>query len=137
MSHSESQINALFEFANELADASRLLILDNWQKELKVSIKPDHSLVSELDYKVEIHCREIISRRFPDHGIIGEEFEDQNPTSDWKWIIDPIDGTREFVNRLPFFGTIIALHYCGRPIVGIIDHPIINLRCAGAHQLGT
>lgn len=137
MSLSKIQINSLFEFANELADSARLLILDNWQKEPEISIKPDHSLVSELDYKVELHCREIISRRFPNHGIIGEEFGDRNSTSNWKWIIDPIDGTREFVNKLPFFGTIIALHYCNRPIVGIIDHPIINLRCAGAYQLGT
>jgi len=137
MSHTRNQITELFEFANGLADTARALVLDNWDKKPQVATKPDHSLVSELDYKVELHCRELISERFPSHGILGEEFGDHNPTSDWNWIIDPIDGTQEFVNKLPFFGIIIALHYRDKPIVGIIDHPIMNLRCAGAYQLGT
>jgi fructose-1,6-bisphosphatase/inositol monophosphatase family enzyme len=137
MPRTRKQITELFEFANELADTARALVLDDWDKKLQVATKPDHSLVSELDYKVELHCRELISERFPSHGIIGEEFGDHNLTSDWRWIIDPIDGTQEFVNKLPFFGIIIALHYRDKPLVGIIDHPIINLRCAGAYQLGT
>ena len=137
MPHTPNRITELFAFANGLADTARALVLDDWDKKPKVTSKPDHSLVSELDYKVELHCRELIAERFPSHGILGEEFGGHNPTSDWKWIIDPIDGTQEFVNKLPFFGSIIALHYRDKPIVGIIDHPIMDLRCAGASQLGT
>lgn len=137
MPHARNQITQLFEFAIGLADTARALVLDNWYKKPQVATKPDHSLVSELDYTVELRCRELISEHFPSHGILGEEFGDHNPTSDWKWIIDPIDGTQELVNKLPFFGIIIALHYRDKPIVGIIDHPILNLRCAGAYQLGT
>lgn len=138
MTHTNKFVHSLFEFANGLADSARVLILNHLKKnKAKITVKPDQSLVSDLDYKVELHYREQISQRFPNHGIVGEEFQDRNPTSDWKWIIDPIDGTQELVNRSPFFGTIIALHYCGRPIVGIIDHPILNLRCSGAFQLGT
>ena len=137
MPHTPNQTAELFEFANGLADVARALVLDDWDKKPQVASKPDHSLVSELDYKVELQCRELIAERFPGHGILGEEYGGHNLASDWKWIIDPIDGTQEFVNKLPFFGTIIALHYRDKPIVGIIDHPIINLRCAGAYQLGT
>ena len=61
---------------------------------------------------------------------------DSDPDSDYRWIIDPIDGTAEFARHVPLYGCIIGLHYRQRPLVGVIDHRAMHLRCHGAYGLG-
>ena len=76
--------------------------------------------------------RRLIGARFPDHGIIGEEFGCEREHAEFVWVLDPIDGTKSFISGVPLFGTLIALAQRGRPIVGIIDQPILRERWIGA-----
>jgi inositol-phosphate phosphatase/L-galactose 1-phosphate phosphatase/histidinol-phosphatase len=76
--------------------------------------------------------RRLIAARFPDHGIIGEEFGREREEAEFVWVLDPIDGTKSFISGVPLFGTLIALARRGRPILGIIDQPISRERWIGA-----
>jgi myo-inositol-1(or 4)-monophosphatase len=90
--------------------------------------KADDSEVTEIDLRIQRTLSERISRRFPDHAVLGEEAGDYlaampNPaTTRWCWVIDPLDGTRNFVRRLPCFATSIALLDHGSPAVGVVGN---------------
>ena len=91
-----------------------------------VQTKPDQSPVTIADHKVEEILRKKISKAYPNHGIIGEEFGEDASTSDWVWTIDPIDGTRSFIRGLPLFASLIALLHKGEPILGVISLPALG-----------
>ena len=90
--------------------------------------KADDSEVTEIDLRIQRVLSERIAERFPDHAVLGEEAGDYlaalpNPaTARWCWVIDPLDGTRNFVRRLPCFATSIALLDRGRPVVGTVSN---------------
>ena len=137
-----SQINAhdLEQFhlrALEMIAESRTIIRKAVVAGFDVKKKPDGSYVTNVDLNVEEHLRERIQRHFPEHGIIGEEYPPTRPDAAFQWIMDPIDGTEDFVYRVPTFGTILALHYRGQPVVGILDHPMLDLCVSAAHGRGT
>ncbi|QNP46908.1 hypothetical protein H9L14_04550 [Sphingomonas sediminicola] len=75
--------------------------------------------VSNADRGAERAMRELIVEAFPDHGILGEEFDDRAGTSVYQWSLDPIDGTRSFISGLPTWTTLIALMENGHPIMGL------------------
>ena len=99
---------------------------------LAVDDKPDLSPVTIADRDAEAAMRRLIAARFPDHGIIGEEFGREREDAEFVWVLDPIDGTKSFISGVPLFGTLIALARRGRPILGIIDQPISRERWIGA-----
>ena len=76
---------------------------------LSVETKSDQSPVTIADRKVEELLRKKISKDYPNHGIIGEEFGEDSSKSEWTWTIDPIDGTRSFIRGLPLFASLISL----------------------------
>jgi len=76
--------------------------------------------------------RRLIAARFPQHGIIGEEYGREREHAEFVWVLDPIDGTKSFISGVPLFGTLIALARRGTPILGIIDQPISRERWVGA-----
>src|SRR5262249_56574546 len=78
----------------------------------------------------------MIERWFPDHGVIGEEYPPSRPDSEFQWIMDPIDGTEEFVHGIPTFGAMLALHHQGAPLVGVIDHPALDLLVSAGRGIG-
>ena len=84
-----------------------------------VTIKPDQSPVTQADREAEQAITAILRDAFPDHGILGEEFGGQG-ARDRRWIVDPIDGTRNFVRRIPIWATLIALEEHGEIIAGVI-----------------
>jgi fructose-1,6-bisphosphatase/inositol monophosphatase family enzyme len=92
--------------------------------------------VTDVDLSIERALRAAIARRFPDHGILGEEFPEVNPGAPRQWIIDPIDGTTSLTHGIPFFGTIIGLHDRGRPLVAGIDFPALDRRYSAGLGLG-
>jgi histidinol phosphatase-like enzyme (inositol monophosphatase family) len=92
----------------------------------QVSYKPDNSPVTKADLEAERKIRTIISREFPDHGIIGEEFGNTNPKAKYQWVIDPIDGTKSFVRGIKDWGTLLAVLENGKPIIGIYYSPATN-----------
>ncbi len=118
-------------FANELADASGDAIRPWFRRPLEVDSKADGSPVTKADRAAETAIRERIADRFPDHGVIGEEFGSESDAAEWVWVIDPIDGTGAFVSGLPTFGTLIALLCAGEPVLGMIDQPITRERWTG------
>ncbi len=99
--------------------------------------KEDGSPVTALDRAVEAALRKDINNDAPDHGIIGEEYGAENEDRDWVWILDPIDGTRQFAAGLPNFGTLIALCHQNRPVIGVISHPWTGMTCIGVSGQGT
>jgi myo-inositol-1(or 4)-monophosphatase len=82
--------------------------------------------VTESDRNSELAIRRLIEARFPDHGIVGEEFPDRPSAGGLCWSLDPIDGTRAYVCGLPSWATLIALLESGEPIVGIVDVPRLD-----------
>lgn len=118
-------------FANELADASGEVIRPWFRHPLNVEAKADGSPVTVADRTAEATMRELIASRFPDHGVIGEEWGSERDGAEWVWVIDPIDGTGAFVSGQPTFGTLIALVHKGLPVLGVIDQPISGERWTG------
>ena len=76
--------------------------------------------------------REMIPRRFPDHGILGEEFGPERTDAEFVWVLDPVDGTKAFTTACPLFGTLIGLLEEGRPILGAIHLPATGELALGA-----
>jgi myo-inositol-1(or 4)-monophosphatase len=91
-----------------------------------VETKSDASPVTIADRGAEELMRGLIEKRFPDHGIIGEEFGNKNADAEWTWVLDPIDGTKSFMTACPLFGTLIALMHQGQPVLGAIHQPILR-----------
>ncbi len=87
--------------------------------------------VTAADRAVEQVLREAIRKRYPTHSIIGEEFAEQRGDSAWRWIIDPIDGTRAFVSGLPTWGTLIALWEGDQARFGMMSQPFVGERFKG------
>jgi histidinol-phosphatase len=123
--------------ALEMADEARRIVGPALERGLSVETKADGSLVTDVDRAVERRCRELIDRWFPDHGVLGEEYPPTRPGSAFQWIMDPVDGTEEFVHGIPTFGTMLALHHRGVPLVGVIDHPTLDVRVDAGRGLGT
>ena len=101
-------------------------ILNLFRSNLSVQLKDDQSPVTIADKWAEEFLRKKISRDFPTHGIIGEEFGEENPSREWVWTIDPIDGTRSFIRGIPLFATLLALLHKGQPVMGIICMPALQ-----------
>ncbi len=129
-----TQLDALRAFAEELADAAGAAILPHFRADLVVEDKAGGAVfdpVTVADRAAERAMRSLISARYPDHGIVGEEEGSIDGASPLKWVLDPIDGTRAFVTGLPIWGTLIALNDGGRPVIGIIDQPFTRERFVG------
>jgi len=82
--------------------------------------------VTQADQEAEGAIRRLIAARYPDHGVIGEEYGEDRPDADHVWILDPIDGTRAFIAGLPLWTNLIALRSEGRPTVGVIGQPCLD-----------
>ncbi len=92
---------------------------------LDVTKKTDKDLVSEADTAVEAFLVEQIKRRFPEHGILGEE-SGSHQGNEYRWIIDPIDGTTSFVHGQPFYSVSIALEKAGTLVLGAVNAPVLG-----------
>jgi histidinol phosphatase-like enzyme (inositol monophosphatase family) len=119
-------------FAQGLADASGAILRESLHTRRGFDTKNDDSPVTDVDKHVEATLRALISHRYPDHGILGEEFDSQNLDAEYVWVLDPIDGTKAFITGIPIYGTLISLARRGTPVVGVIDHPVTNDRWTGA-----
>ena len=105
--------------------------------EPRFEIKADGTPVTPLDRAVEAALRRLVEERQPGHGIIGEEYGAEGAGRDWVWVLDPIDGTRQYAAGLPNFATLIALCHEGRPVIGVIAHPCHDSLCLGVAGRGT
>jgi len=121
----------LLAFAEELADAAGGVIAPYFRAKIAIDQKADDSPVTIADREGEQVMRALIEKTFPDHGIEGEEFGAVRLDSDYVWHLDPIDGTKSFITGRPLFGTLVSVAFRGKPVVGVIDHCILNERWTG------
>jgi inositol-phosphate phosphatase/L-galactose 1-phosphate phosphatase/histidinol-phosphatase len=122
---------ALISLANQMADTAGGIIRGYFRQKMAIDDKADASPVTIADRESEAAMRQLILAADPSHGILGEEFGPERLGADWVWVLDPIDGTKAFITGKPSFGTLIALLYQGRPLLGIIDQPVLRERWLG------
>lgn len=125
------------ETAGMLADAAAKLAKSAWHREATTRFKDDGTPVTQADLEVEERLRHMLASRHPDHSVLGEEYGHDRRPGAFTWVIDPIDGTRQFAARLMNFGVLVALCVEGVPILGVIDQPLAGVRCVGARGEGT
>ena len=118
-------------FANKLADEATITSMQYFRTSLDIDNKSDESPVTIADKNTELKIRSIIEKEYPDHGILGEEFDSINPGAEFIWVIDPIDGTRSYIAGHKDFGNLISLTQNKKPIIGIINCPAHNERWIG------
>lgn len=116
-------LSDLREFAAELAWQAGKLTLRYFQTDLAVEAKADDSPVTIADRQAERLMREMIEARYPGHSILGEEEGETRPGASFRWILDPIDGTKTFVRGVPFYAVLVGLERAGEPVVGAINIP--------------
>ena len=119
------------QLANRLADAARPIAARYFRTPVAVDDKTDNSPVTIADREAETAMRDLLSRHVPEHGVFGEEHGAVRTDAEYVWVLDPIDGTKAFITGLPIFGTLIALLHRGKPVLGIIDQPILKERWLG------
>jgi len=124
----------LKEFSRYLAEESGKIINQYWRKDFSIDNKADSTPVTIADKKAEEMMREMIMKHFPEHGILGEEFGEHNKDAEYKWILDPIDGTKSFICGTVTFGTLIALTKNGQPILGVINQPVLKEYLIGDNE---
>ncbi|KAF5448861.1 hypothetical protein F2P56_029358 [Juglans regia] len=128
-----SETDRFSEVANKAADAAGEVIRKYFRKKFEILEKKDLSPVTIADQAAEESMVSIILESFPSHAIYGEEngWRGKEKFAEYVWVLDPIDGTKSFITGKPLFGTLIALLYMGRPILGIIDQPVLGERWIG------
>ncbi|WP_423910170.1 inositol monophosphatase family protein [Candidatus Spongiihabitans sp.] len=119
------------ETAIHAADQARAVTQKWFRADLKVASKQDKTPVTIADRQTEQAIKDIVLQRYPDHSFFGEETGQQLNNDQWQWVIDPIDGTKCFATGMPTFGTLICLLHKQAPVIGIIDHPILDERWIG------
>lgn len=105
--------------------------------DLAVEAKGDASPVTAADQGAELLLRRRIEARFPEHGIVGEEFGNLRENAEFVWVLDPIDGTKSFITAVPLWGTLIALLHRGQPVLGCIHQPILGQLMLGDGRVTT
>ncbi|MGH8693694.1 MAG: inositol monophosphatase family protein [Burkholderiales bacterium] len=130
-------LQSFFPILGELSLKAGAIIRRHYNAPVEFERKEDSSPVTKADREVEIFLRESLEKRFPDHSILGEEFGETKKSSAWRWILDPIDGTKSFVLRTPLFGVMIALERDGRPVLGSVYFPIQEQHLIGSAETGT
>lgn len=132
----KQQLAEYLEFARELAREAGQVTLKYFRKNVHIESKSDESPVTIADRETEQFIRAAIRQRYPEHGILGEEFGEENPGSPFRWIIDPIDGTRSFIHGVPLYTVLLALEHEGDSCLGVIHNPPLDETVAAAVGLG-
>lgn len=133
---SRGGLGELLQAAHRLVDETDAILLRHFAGEMRVSTKPDMTLVTAADVEAETHLRARIAERFPGHGFLGEELGAEAGDGETRWIIDPIDGTHNFVRGIEVFGTLLAVEDAGRLVLGVVSAPAMGRRWAAASGLG-
>jgi histidinol-phosphatase len=125
---SESELERWLAFAIGLCDDADAIARAAFRRDLAIDTKPDRTFVTEADRGIERMVRDRIAAAFPDHGVAGEEYGESGAGASVRWIVDPIDGTHNFIRGVPLFGTLLAVERDGELQVGVISAPAIRER---------
>ncbi|MEX0704034.1 MAG: histidinol-phosphatase [Planctomycetales bacterium] len=125
--HGLSDLSARLEFALDAARAAGELILGYYRDaRLQVEFKADRSPVTAADRGAEELLRARIAAEFPGDGVLGEELADVPSRNGYRWVLDPVDGTKSFIHGVPLFGTLIGLERDGRVLLGVCRFPALD-----------
>lgn len=119
--------SADLEVALTLADRADKITQDAFGKRHKIQLKSDESPVSDIDQSVEKDMRDYLAKELPTDAIVGEEYGSTH-NAQRQWIIDPIDGTKNYIHDNPFYATLIALQENGKTIVAVVSSPMLQAR---------
>ncbi|MEX0833815.1 MAG: inositol monophosphatase family protein [Actinomycetota bacterium] len=122
-------------FANEMADRAGEIAMSVFGGDFEVKAKADQTPVTEADLRIEAMVREALARAFPSDAILGEE-EGKTGSADRVWVIDPIDGTKNFADGIQIWATLIGLAVEGVPVAGVVAAPALGERYEAAHGSG-
>ena len=116
--------------AHRIADRADVITMDRFNaRDLVVETKPDLTPVSDADKAVERMIRDLVAAERPEHGVLGEEYDELVGTSGLRWIVDPIDGTKNFVRGVPVWATVIGLQDADEQmVVGVVSAPALGRR---------
>lgn len=135
MSKTEFDLDDLLHSAEEAARAAAT-VLDEWSRKFTVSEKSPANLVTEADVASQRAIHDLLRARYPDHRFLGEEGLSDEGTSPFRWIIDPLDGTSNYVHGFPYYAVSIALERAGELVAGVILDPTRNELFAAARGRG-
>jgi histidinol phosphatase-like enzyme (inositol monophosphatase family) len=137
MRETSETLHELLTFAHEAAWQAGKITLRYFQTGITPELKADESPVTVADREAEAFLRAAIGARYPEHAVLGEE-EGASGSADaeWRWILDPIDGTRSFVRGVPLYGVMIGLEYRHEPVLGVVNMPALHEVVYAARGLG-
>jgi len=121
-------LDKYLQFAQSLAKKGGKILRENFGHldKTQIEVKGYKDVVTALDKEVERMYVKAIRSEFPDHGIIGEEGTSDNPDNEFVWVVDPLDGTRNYTIQVPFYATMICLTRNNEPVAGVIYIPQID-----------
>lgn len=125
---SDRERRAWLDLGLAICDEADALALASFRRDVRVTTKPDKTLVTEADEAIERMIRQRVRAAHPDHGLVGEEYGVEAGDARIRWYIDPIDGTHNFVRGVPLFGTLLAVEVEGELEVGVISAPAMRSR---------
>ncbi len=127
MSTPASELTPRLELALAAAREAGQVTLEYFRRDdLEIQRKADDSPVTAADRRAEEHLRSRIAAAFPDDAILGEELPPRPGRSGFRWILDPIDGTKSFIHGVPLYGTLVGLEHAGVPVLGVIRIPALD-----------
>ena len=137
MDANDAELAARFEIAKRCAREAGQLTLQYFQKSIDVERKADASPVTMADREAEQLLRRQITADFPDDAILGEEFGETAGSSGFRWILDPIDGTKSFISGVPLYGTLVGIEQGGEAVAGVIEIPALAESVAASRGGGS
>lgn len=131
-----NSLHKYLDFAIQTAQEAGQITLKYFQSDFVAEFKADESPVTIADRLAEEHIRARITASFPSHAILGEEYGELKGNNSYKWLIDPIDGTRAFVRGVPLYAVLIGLEINGISQVGVAYYPALDEMLSAASGLG-
>ncbi len=132
----EDERRTLWEFAENVARAGAGKTLEFFGKTINIEWKADESPVTQADRETELLMRSMIQTHYPAHAVHGEEFG-SDEHGEFTWVLDPIDGTKSFINGVPLYCSLVALLYNGSPVIGVILNPPSGEMVSGCMNFNT
>ncbi len=121
-----AELRELMDFAVDVARKAGMVARSHYQTDIIAELKADLTPVTVADRETERVARALIRSRYPEDGILGEEFGAEQAGADRRWVLDPIDGTRSFMHGTPLWGVMVALEVNSEPVVGVLHFPVLG-----------
>ena len=127
----DAELRGWLDVALAACDEADMIARTHFRRDLQIDTKPDRSFVTQADTAIERMIRARLHDRFPDHGLVGEEYGTESGDASVRWYIDPIDGTHNFIRGIPLFGTLLAVERDGEMQAAVLSAPALDERWWG------